>query len=119
MEIMIRRVYDDPADGEDVRVLVDRLWPRGVKKTDLDAEWDKDLAPSDDLRSWFHEDVEQRWSEFAERYRHELDRSGAVAQFLDDHHDAKAITLLFASKDPDHNHALVLQRAFEDFADSL
>jgi uncharacterized protein YeaO (DUF488 family) len=114
MKISVRRVHDEPRQGEGLAVLVDRLWPRGVSKESLAAEWAKELAPSTALRTWFHEDPADRFEEFAERYRDELAGSGAVLRFLDDHPDEDAIVLLFAAKDRQRNHALVLQQVFEE-----
>lgn len=70
--VKLKRVYDQPEKTDGKRVLVDRLWPRGVKKEDAGFDlWLKDLAPSDDLRKWFSHDP-SKWREFRERYRHEL-----------------------------------------------
>lgn len=120
MEIDLERVRDVLDDGGSVdgqlRVLVDRLWPRGVKKERLaHDEWDKDAAPSTDLRRAFHSgelDVE----EFAARYRRELDRSGAAADLLERARSAgfSRITLLYAAKDVEKNHAQVLRQALLD-----
>lgn len=108
-EIRVKRVYDDPAPGDGHRVLVDRLWPRGMTKADarLD-EWLKDVAPSHDLRRWIHQDM-TRWSEFERRYVAELVGAEAVWRPLVDR--VGMVTLLVAAKDPDQNHAAVL-RAF-------
>lgn len=120
MEIDLERVHDvldddGSVDGQ-LRVLVDRLWPRGVKKERLaHDEWAKDAAPSTDLRRAFHSgelDVE----EFAARYRRELDRSGAAADLLERARSAgvSRITLLYAAKDVEKNHAQVLRQALLD-----
>jgi uncharacterized protein YeaO (DUF488 family) len=107
-EVRTRRVYDppDPADGH--RVLVDRLWPRGLAKARaaLD-EWAKDLAPSTELRQWLHGAPDDRATEFAARYRTELDTPQARTHLtaLRDH---PVITLLTANKDPDALHSGVL-----------
>jgi uncharacterized protein YeaO (DUF488 family) len=102
--IRTKRAYE-PASSEDgYRVLVDRLWPRGVSKEDarLDA-WMKEVAPSDDLREWFDHDPE-RWEEFTERYRQELrERAGE-----------ETITLVFAARDTDRNNAVVLKEYLEE-----
>lgn len=108
MSVQIKKVHDgaDPSDG--YRVLVDRLWPRGVsrERAALDG-WLKDVAPSPDLRTWWHHDPE-RYEEFARRYRHELDTSPA----LDELHEIIAthpvVTLVYAAHDPEVNHARVL-----------
>lgn len=100
---------DEPADGDGFRVLVDRLWPRGVSKEDaaLD-EWLKDVGPSTELRKWFDHDPD-KFEEFAGRYGDELDGNPAwerLQQIVADH---KRVTLLFGAKDHDHNQAVVLR----------
>ena len=108
MAFSIKRIYDpaDPADG--TRVLVDRLWPRGMKKENahLDA-WIKEVAPSPELRTWFGHDPE-RFDEFSARYRAELQGNAALAELRKLGRD-KPVTLLYAARDPQVNHALVLQ----------
>ncbi len=106
----IKRVYEAPTADDGLRVLVDRLWPRGVKKTDLHAEWCKDLAPSPQLRTWWGHDP-ARFNDFAVAYRAELDDRGAA--LLDEVRElfgtAAHVTLVYAAKDPHVNHALVLR----------
>jgi uncharacterized protein YeaO (DUF488 family) len=108
--VRVRRVYDEPAGDDGVRVLVDRLWPRGLTKADADlAEWCKQVAPSNELRTWYHHDP-GRTEEFGRRYRAELrepERAAAVAH-LRDLADSGPLTLLTASKDPDISQAAVL-----------
>lgn len=109
MTINIQRIYDT-AKTDGYRVLVDRLWPRGVsrEKAALD-EWAKDLAPSADLRTWFGHKPE-RFKEFAVRYQHELDANAdVVKEFVARCKTHKNIVLLYGAKDPQVNHALVLQ----------
>ena len=109
MTINIQRIYDT-AKTDGYRVLVDRLWPRGVsrEKAALD-EWAKDLAPSADLRTWFGHKPE-RFKEFAARYQHELDTNAdAVKEFVARCKAHKNVVLLYGAKDPQVNHALVLQ----------
>lgn len=103
-----------PEDGELV-VLVDRLWPRGVPRTDLPGhEWDKEVAPSTELRRWFHAGSEkergERFAEFAERYRAELDgqASEAVDGLAERARAHEVVTLLYAARDTENNHAQVL-----------
>lgn len=108
-EVRIKRVYDDAADGDGYRVLVDRLWPRGLSKerARLD-EWLKDAAPSPDLRTWWNHDP-ARMDEFAARYEAELDANDAVAHIrslVDEH---AVVTLLYGARDPHVNHARVLR----------
>ena len=107
--VKIKRIYE-PFDKQDgVRILVDRLWPRGVKKetAHLD-EWMKAIAPSTELRKWFNHDA-PKWGEFQLKYTHELTQNDAVKNLLDLAKKHKTITLLYAAHDEEHNHALVLQ----------
>lgn len=103
-----RRVYDPPAPGDGRRVLIDRLWPRGIRKTELAAdEWWKDLAPTTELRKWFGHDP-ARWEEFRRRYRTELADRPQALRVLHDALREGPVTMLTASKDPLHNHAVAL-----------
>jgi uncharacterized protein YeaO (DUF488 family) len=115
IEVRLKRAYDEPSAGDGFRILVDRLWPRGISKErmQLDA-WAKDLAPSTELRKWFAHDP-ARWGEFVTRYRAELKLSGAadaIAALLASAKRSKTITLLYGAKDREHNEAVVLQRLF-------
>jgi uncharacterized protein YeaO (DUF488 family) len=106
-KLQIKRIYDpaDKADG--TRVLVDRIWPRGMTKERAAVDlWLKDIAPSPALRKWFGHDP-KRWLQFQSRYRAELDRNTAVGQLLDLVMKGK-VTLLYAAHDVSHNHAVVL-----------
>lgn len=107
--IQIKRVYDlrEPDDGH--RVLVDRLWPRGVKKADVELDgWAKDLAPSTELRQWF-DHQEKRFAEFRIRYVKELRVKSAAATALLAEADSPVITLLYAARSRTCNHPIVLQ----------
>ena len=108
MTLHTKRVYDDPDPSDGHRVLVDRLWPRGLKResAELDA-WLKDVAPTPDLRTWWSHDPE-RFDEFAQRYRDELDANPAVDELRALLADNAVLTLLFAARDPEVNHAVVL-----------
>jgi O-6-methylguanine DNA methyltransferase len=106
--IRVKRVYDRPSRDDGVRVLVDRLWPRGVSKAAARVDaWLKDLAPSAALRTWFGHDP-ARWSEFRRRYHRELAATDARSELLE-LADGQALTLLFAAKDADHNNAVALR----------
>ncbi len=108
MELKTKRIYDDPSPDDGYRVLVDRLWPRGVSKERAAlGEWAKEVAPSDELRTWFHHEV-QNWAEFERRYRAELDQNPAAAGLRDSLAGHKVVTLLYSAKDDHHNQALVL-----------
>ncbi len=112
MEIRLKRAYDTAARSDGPRILVDRIWPRGVAKEDADVvHWLKRLAPSTELRKWFNHDPD-KWSEFCERYLEELQSDDAaedlstLRQLLDKH---ERITLVFAAKDTEHNNAVALR----------
>jgi uncharacterized protein YeaO (DUF488 family) len=107
--IAAKRIYALPAQGDGYRVLVDRLWPRGLSRATAAIDlWLRDVAPSTELRKWYGHDV-NRWPEFADRYRQELDGRGRLLDALLDlerHHGT--VTLLFAARDNVHNQAEVL-----------
>lgn len=108
--IAIKRAYDPPKRGDGARILVDRLWPRGVSKEALEADvWLKDVAPSETLRKWFSHDVE-RWTEFKERYVAELRENPEAWRPILDRADHGTVTLLYAAKDTEHNNAVVLEQ---------
>ena len=113
LNVRLKRIYDEPAPEDGLRVLVDRLWPRGVSRETarIDA-WMKEVAPSDELRRWFGHDPE-RWSEFRRRYREELLNKRDLIEQL--HHAAEqgALTLLFAARNSQQNNAVVLKEAVE------
>jgi uncharacterized protein YeaO (DUF488 family) len=109
--ICIKRAYEAPQKSDGYRVLVDRLWPRGVSKAALKLDaWRKDIAPSSALRVWFNHDP-KRWTEFKKRYKAELRSHRPELSALKK--TAKRITLVYGAKDPLHNHALVLQEMLE------
>jgi uncharacterized protein YeaO (DUF488 family) len=111
--IKIKRAYDQPQKDDGYRILVDRLWPRGVTKEKAAIkEWAKDLAPTTDLREWFAHDPE-RWTEFQQRYKSELKKNAAVEPFREAHRETKVLTLIYAAKDEQHNHAIVLKAYLE------
>ncbi len=107
----IRRVYDAVGErpGPGRVVLVDRVWPRGIAKASLDYDdWLRDVAPSPELRKWFGHDP-NRWEEFRRRYRAELDARPEALRPLLDAADQGPVTLLYAARDAEHNHARVLR----------
>lgn len=108
MDIVIKRAYDAVGEDDGYRVLVDRLWPRGVRKESLALdEWCKDVAPSAELRVWFGHDP-AKFDDFSVRYKQELAGSDAAGQLLGRAKGHK-LTLVYAAKDPEVNHARVLQ----------
>lgn len=107
--IRIKRVYEPAARGDGRRVLVERLWPRGIRKEALAAdEWVKEVAPSTPLRQWFGHRVE-RWDEFRRRYRHELRANRAAWAPILAASTRGPVTLLYSARDPEHNSAVVLR----------
>lgn len=114
MSIKIKRVYDTPAPEDGLRILADRLWPRGISRERLHGViWARDTAPSNELRRWFHEDREHRWDEFRRRYEKELAGNPGVDTLADQIGRYDAATLLIAGKDLKHTHALLLKSALE------
>lgn len=115
--IRLKRIYDEIGEDDGARVLVDRLWPRGVAKdgAGLD-EWCKDITPSDELRKWFHEDQDERWSEFRRKYRAELDNADEKLDWLVDRVSENGLTLLTAAQNPERSHAAVLKSLIEQRA---
>jgi uncharacterized protein YeaO (DUF488 family) len=108
MDIQIRRAYDPPRRGDGYRVLVDRVWPRGVSKADLDLDaWQKEIAPSSRLRKWFGHDPE-RWKEFQKRYFAELEEKQDSVEQLVARARQGRVTLVYGARDPDHNQAVAL-----------
>ena len=109
-ELKIKRIYDEPSKDDGERILVDRLWPRGIKKEDAHIDyWLKDIAPSTELREWFNHDP-NKFKEFSKRYEAELkddsDDIKKIKELLKTHN----VTLLYAAKDPANNQAVVLQK---------
>lgn len=111
--IWLRRAYDPPTRNDGYRVLVDRIWPRGVSKDDADIHWwARSLAPSDELRRWFGHD-RRRWDEFQRRYRTELDDCSDVLDTLVDRIAEGRVTLVYGARDQQHNNAVVLREVLE------
>jgi uncharacterized protein YeaO (DUF488 family) len=111
--IQVRRAYEpaDPADG--FRVLIDRIWPRGLKKEQAAIDlWLKDAAPSAGLRKWFGHDP-AKWDEFREHYARELDRNPDAVRLLREKSRSGTLTLVFAAKDEEHSNAAALKGYLE------
>ena len=112
MRVAVKRVYESVSRSDGARVLVDRLWPRGLRKTEVALhEWLRDLAPSDALRKWYHAQPEQ-WPLFRKRYLKELASPEAEKDLQKLYalaHKRKRLTLLYASKNEEHNNAVVLK----------
>ena len=115
--IQIKRVYGDWSRRDGLRILVDRIWPRGVRKERARIhEWRKDLAPSTSLRTWFGHDL-AKWPEFRRRYRAELKRSAEAKAFKDlirEERSKMMVTLVYSAVDQKHNQAVVLKQFLEE-----
>jgi uncharacterized protein YeaO (DUF488 family) len=116
MAVVVKRVYEAAAPADGVRVLVDRLWPRGLTKADVAVKlWLRDLAPSNELRQWFHANPEA-WRMFRKRYLKELvspEASGAVEQLHTLSEGKRKVTLLYASRNEEYNNATVLKELLD------
>lgn len=111
-EIVLKRAYEPASPDDGFRVLVDRLWPRGMSHETLHYDlWEKELAPSTDLREWYHLDPEHRWDEFANRYMAELHANPDFTNFVRQLSGHNKVTLLYGSHDTLHNNAVVLRDA--------
>jgi len=115
-EVRLKRIYEPPSPADGRRVLVERLWPRGLRKADaaLD-EWLRDIAPSPELRRWYGHDP-QKWPEFRRRYRDELAERTDLLARLRAHASAGPLTLLFAARDTERNSAVVVKELLEEGA---
>lgn len=107
--IKLKRVYERPSPQDGLRVLVDRLWPRGLTKERASVDlWAKDLAPTTELRKWFGHDP-AKWKQFQVRYRKELEEKKDALQELKHKSKGNTVTLLYGARDQEHNEALVLK----------
>lgn len=111
--LRMKRIYEEPGPADGYRVLVERLWPRGVSKERAKLDrWMKGIAPSHELRKWFDHDPD-KWEEFQERYRKELFGSEEVEEMLHIIGQYEEVTLIYASKDQQHNSTVVLKEFME------
>ncbi|HOI58926.1 MULTISPECIES: DUF488 domain-containing protein [unclassified Methanoculleus] len=109
-----KRIYEEPSADDGTRVLVDRLWPRGVSKEEAKIDrWEKDLAPTNELRRWFGHDP-AKWEEFLRRYRAELEGKEEVLARLRQEATGGTVTLLYAARDEERNNAVALKRYIEE-----
>lgn len=109
-KIELKRAYEpvSPADG--FRIYIDRLWPRGLSHETFHYDlWDKEIAPSTELREWYHADPEERWPEFEKRYTEELQANKNLKQLEDIVSQHPVVTLLYSSHDEQHNNAIVVE----------
>lgn len=113
LTMKIKRVYDPPEKDDGTRILIDRLWPRGLTKEKAAVDlWLKDIAPSTALRKWFNHDP-AKWPEFIKRYRQELEDNKEQLSLLKKEL-RKKVTLIYASKDEEHNDAVVLKEMLDN-----
>lgn len=113
MKLRLERVYELPSHPDGIRILVDRLWPRGLSKAKAGIDfWAKEVAPSNELREWYQHELE-KWPEFRRRYREELKNNDAAVKELIAKLGAGKATLLFGSRELNHNNAVVLKEYLE------
>jgi uncharacterized protein YeaO (DUF488 family) len=113
MPILLKRAYDPPASGDGYRILVDRLWPRGITKREAHIDlWLKDVAPSTELRKWFGHDP-SKWDEFQTRYRRELEHNREPVARIAEQARRGPVTLVYGARDREHNDAMVLKAYLE------
>lgn len=116
MPIKVKRVYEEPSKNDGKRVLVDRLWPRGLTKEQAKVdEWLRDLAPSAELRKWFEHDP-AKWTDFRKRYWRELDKSPDLVSRLAEECQGQMVTFVFSSKEEKLNNAVALKEYIESSA---
>lgn len=107
--LKLKRVYDGVSQQDGKRILVDGVWPRGIKKEDLEHdEWYKDIAPSADLRKCFDHDAD-KWEEFKKKYKKELKNQKELVDKIKEDADGHNVTLLYAAKETEHNQAVVIK----------
>lgn len=112
MTVNIKRAYDPASDDDGYRVYIDRLWPRGLSHATFHYDWwDKAIAPSTELREWFHADSDKRWPEFKQRYIAELNANPAFRTLKATLAGKAVVTLLYSSRDRSHNNAVVVSEA--------
>ncbi len=112
-DLLIKRAYQEPSSSDGYRILVDRLWPRGVTKSNIRIDlWLKNIAPSNELRKWFDHDPE-KWDEFKNLYINELGRKNEELNIIKQKLERTVTTLVYGAKDEIHNHAVVLQEVIQ------
>ncbi len=110
MFVTIKRVYEEPSESDGTRILVDRLWPRGLTKERAKVDvWLKEIAPSTELRKWFNHDP-SKWSEFKKRYQVEISNNAEALSALKTHLSSGKATIVYGAKDEEHNDAVVIKQ---------
>lgn len=113
-DYLLKRAYDAEAPGDGYRVYIDRLWPRGLSHETFHYDlWDKGVAPSTELREWFHANPQDRWTDFEKKYRDEHSANPDFANLKAELALHKTVTLLYSSHDAEHNNAVVLKQCLE------
>lgn len=116
-KILMKRVYEEAAEKDGYRILVDRLWPRGVKKEDLPHDlWAKEITPSSEIRKEFNHE-EEKFDEFTQKYLYEINENDEMAPFLEtisEKLETQNVTLLYAAKDEENNHVVILKDWLEE-----
>jgi len=111
--LKVKRIYETASSDDGKRILVDRLWPRGIKKSEVKIdEWLKEIAPSDELRKWFAHDP-SKWQAFKRKYAHEIEEKSDLIQQLRKETEREAVTLVYSAKDNEHNNAVALKEIIE------
>lgn len=109
--IQIKRAYEQASPDDGYRIYIDRLWPRGLSHETFHYDlWDKEIAPSTELREWFHQNPEGRWTEFEQKYMAELKSNPAFRNLKQEIEDKSKVTLLYSSHDESHNNAVIVAR---------
>jgi len=117
MDIKVKRMYEKAAKDDGIRILVDRLWPRGIRKKDASIDiWLKDIAPSNELRKWFNHDPD-KWEQFKSRYFSELDQKAEVVNQIKGRVKEDTLTLVYSASDTKHNNAIALKEYLENLLD--
>lgn len=112
--IRLKRAYEPESPDDGYRIYVDRLWPQGLSHATFHYDlWEKQISPSTELREWFHVDRTSRWDDFAKKYLAELKASQEFKQFKAEVDTHPVVTLLFSSKDTEHNNAIIVKEALE------
>ena len=110
-KIQLKRAYDPASPDDGYRVYIDRLWPRGLSHETFHYDfWNKEVAPSTELREWFHQDPDGRWNEFEAKYKAELEANPALDALKKELADKPMVTLLYSSRDHDHNNAVIVKQ---------
>ena len=114
-QIQIKRAYEPESPSDGFRIYIDRLWPRGLSHETFHYDlWDKDISPSTELREWFHQDPANRWTEFEEKYKKELQANPAFQHLKSYIATKPKVTLLYSSHDETHNNAVVVLKELQD-----